>query len=73
MPKEVIEVKIGDHISNQDRSKLKQVTGQMKKRKGKRKKNPKPQVKKDERVDWIDIMGMNRDTYKRVGGAVRRR
>ncbi|WP_260507912.1 hypothetical protein [Cytobacillus firmus] len=23
--------------------------------------------------DWLDIMGANRDTYKRVNGAVRRR
>jgi hypothetical protein len=26
-----------------------------------------------EKVDWEDIMGMNRDTYRRKGGAIRRR
>ncbi|WP_409297400.1 hypothetical protein V1498_05625 [Peribacillus sp. SCS-26] len=55
-----------------DKQKLQQAR-HMKKRKGKRQKNPKPQVKKEERVDWIDIMGMNRDSYKRVGDAVRRK
>jgi hypothetical protein len=73
MPKKVIEVKLSDHIKENDRQKLNQMTGTMKKRKGKRKPKPQPQQKKEERVDWIDIMGMNRDTYKRVNGAVRRK
>ncbi|WP_341356657.1 hypothetical protein [Rossellomorea sp. y25] len=39
-------------------------------------KKKEPEQKKKihhEDVDWEEIMGMNRDTYKRVGGAVRRR
>ena len=32
-----------------------------------------PKKKKQENVDWIEIMGMNRDTYKRVNGAMRRK
>lgn len=30
-------------------------------------------VKKEEKVNWKEIMGMDRDTYKRVRGAVRRK
>lgn len=31
-------------------------------------------LKKEEKIDWKEIMGMNRDTYKRgKGGAMRRR
>ena len=29
--------------------------------------------RKEEKIDWAEIMGMNRDTYKRVNGAIRRR
>jgi hypothetical protein len=28
---------------------------------------------KEEKVNWPEIMGMNRDTYKRVSGSVRRK
>jgi hypothetical protein len=39
------------------------------------KKKEQEQKKKDqhEHVDWEEIMGMNRDTYRRKGGAIRRR
>ncbi|MDQ0228426.1 hypothetical protein [Metabacillus niabensis] len=31
-------------------------------------------LKKEEKIDWKEIMGMNRDTYKRgKNGAMRRR
>jgi hypothetical protein len=30
-------------------------------------------VKSPEKVNWKEIMGMDRDTYKRVRGAVRRK
>lgn len=30
-------------------------------------------LKKEEKIDWKEIMGMNRDTYKRVNGAMRRK
>lgn len=38
-----------------------------------RKKRP-SKKKKEEKVNWQEIMGMNRDTYKRgKGGAIRRK
>ncbi|PLT32874.1 hypothetical protein [Bacillus sp. V5-8f] len=74
MYKEGDEVKIVDHLKDSERKKLKQMTGQMKKRKGKSYRGKPPdKKKKEEKVNWVDIMGMNRDTYKRVGGALRRK
>ncbi|WP_187441982.1 hypothetical protein [Sutcliffiella horikoshii] len=35
--------------------------------------NKKKRKRKPEKVDWHDIMGMNRDTFKRSKGAIRRR
>lgn len=38
------------------------------------KSSKKKQKKKTEKIDWIELMGMNRDTYKRSkGGALRRK
>lgn len=31
------------------------------------------ELKKEERINWKEIMGMNRDTYKRKNGAIRRK
>jgi hypothetical protein len=53
----IVKVTIAEQIANKDKSP----------------KNQKPKKKKEEKVNWIDIMGMNRPTYKRVGGAVRRK
>ncbi|QNU22962.1 hypothetical protein IC805_08740 [Geobacillus thermoleovorans] len=36
-------------------------------------KNPKRKKEKMTWRDWLDIMGVRRDTYKRVRGAVRRK
>ncbi|ABI36878.1 hypothetical protein [Geobacillus virus E2] len=38
-------------------------------------KNKKPKRKKEKMtwLDWLDIMGVKRDTYKRVRGAIRRK
>ncbi|PLT32127.1 hypothetical protein [Bacillus sp. V5-8f] len=67
-------MKLSDHIKESDRQKLNQLTGQMKKRKGKPYRGKPPdKKKKEEKVNWVDIMGMNRDTYKRVNGAVKRK
>lgn len=30
-------------------------------------------AKKEEKVNWKELMGMNRDTYKRKNGAIRRK
>jgi hypothetical protein len=54
-------MKLADHLSREQQEKLKR----MKKRKNK---------SRPERIDWHDLMGMNRDTYKRGrGGAIRRK
>ncbi|VXC07555.1 conserved hypothetical protein [Bacillus sp. 349Y] len=56
-------MKIVDHLSEE----------QLKKLNVKRKEPAAPKKKHHESVDWNDIMGVNRDTYKRKGGAIRRR
>jgi hypothetical protein len=55
-------MRIVDHLSEEHLKKLNV----------KRSKEP-VLIKKHEHVDWEDIMGMNRDTYRRKGGAIRRR
>jgi hypothetical protein len=61
----VIEMKIVDHLSEDQLKKLNH------------NKKHQPEVNKrkavHENVDWEEIMGMNRDTYRRKGGAIRRR
>jgi hypothetical protein len=61
----VIEMKIVDHLSED----------QLKKLNHNKKNQPEVNKKKavHENVDWEEIMGMNRDTYRRKGGAIRRR
>lgn len=50
------------------------ILNQLKKPKPSEKKHSPKKKKKEERVDWIDIMGMNRDRYTRgKGGAMRRK
>ncbi|HFK2719161.1 TPA: hypothetical protein ACG1DY_005012 [Escherichia coli] len=62
-------MKIADHLNKDQKDKLNQFKG---KKTSKKKHSPKK--KKEERVDWVDIMGMNRDRYTRgKGGAMRRR
>jgi hypothetical protein len=56
-------MRIVDHLSEE----------QLKKLKVKKSKEPAPKKKHHEFVDWSDIMGVNRDTYRRKGGAIRRR
>jgi hypothetical protein len=57
-------MKLADHLSREQHEKLKRMK-QNNKRKKKRKNKP-------ERIDWHDLMGVNRDTYKRgKGGAMR--
>ncbi|MGD6832565.1 hypothetical protein ACQCT5_10400 [Sutcliffiella halmapala] len=53
-------MKLSDHLKDDQRQ---QLIG-----KGKPKKN-----KKDEHIDWHDMMGSNRAIYKRVKGAIRRK
>lgn len=55
-----------DQLSSEQRQKLKALSKQNKPPSKKKKRKP-------ERVDWNEIMGMNRDTYKRHNGAIRRK
>ncbi|MCA1058103.1 hypothetical protein LCL96_04120 [Rossellomorea aquimaris] len=57
-------MRIIDHLSEEQLNKLN----------GRKMKQPKPKKKvHHEHVDWEEIMGVNRDTYHRKGGAIRRR
>jgi hypothetical protein len=61
----VVEMRIVDHLSEDQLKRLnynKKNQTEVNKRKA-----------VDENVDWEEIMGMNRDTYRRKGGAIRRR
>lgn len=64
-------MKFADHLSKSDIQKFNQLRRQSN-HKSKSESNPK---KKEELSfkDVKDLMGMNRDTYKRVGGSVRRK
>ncbi|WP_172799270.1 hypothetical protein [Bacillus sp. FJAT-29814] len=52
-------MKIADHLSDEQIKQLKNIKS--------------PKKKKQERVNWPEIMGMNRDIYTRKNGAVRRK
>lgn len=63
-------MKIADHLNRDTKDKLNHISKPNKKVK-KRKRSSK---KKEERIDWHDIMGTNRQTLKRSkGGAMRRK
>lgn len=63
-------MKLGDHLNKDMKDKLNHI-GKPNKKVKKRKCASK---KKEERVDWVDIMGMNRDRFGRgKGGAMRRK
>jgi hypothetical protein len=59
MPKEGVEMRIEDHLTKEQKQQLEQMKS--------------PRKKKEEKVNWKEIMGMNRDTYTRRNGAVRRK
>jgi hypothetical protein len=63
--------KLFEHLSDKDVKKLKSI-----KKKQKKKPKKKPKKKRKEKLsrrDLIDLMGMNRPTYKRVRGAIMRK
>lgn len=68
---EVVNVKFADHISKESIQQFNQLRRPSRNRKEKSK--PKKQQEKLNQRDWEDIMGTRRDTYKRVGGAIRRK
>jgi hypothetical protein len=57
---EVMPMKLAEHLSDKEIKKLKGI-----KKKTKR--------KKEEKINWHEIMGTNRPRYKRVRGAIRRK
>jgi hypothetical protein len=59
LPKKVMTMQLEDHLSKDDKKKLDEL------------KSPKKEVLT--RKELEELMGKNRDTYKRVGGAVRRK
>ena len=64
----MIMMKFADHLSKSDIQKFNQL------RRGSKQNKSEPKPKKKEELsfkDWEDIMGKNRDTYKKVGGRVR--
>ena len=62
-------MKLADHLNYEQRKQLEKMG---KRNKPPSKKKCKGKVKK-EKVNWTEIMGTNRDTFKRVGGRVRRK
>ena len=67
--KEGDEMKLIDHLNHEQRKQLEKM-GKRNKPPSKKKRKRKP---KQEKVNWNDIMGTNRDTFKRVGRRVRRK
>jgi uncharacterized membrane protein len=63
----MIMFKLSEHISDKDVKKLKSI------KKIQKKKPKKKRKEKLSRRDLIDLMGVRRDTYKRVRGAIRRK
>ncbi|MBU5214574.1 hypothetical protein [Heyndrickxia oleronia] len=61
-------MKLADHLSKDSIRKFNQLRRAARNKKEKSKSKP-----KQEKVNWHDIMGTNRDTFKRVGGRVRRK
>jgi hypothetical protein len=64
-------MKLSDHLSDKQKRELRQINLP----KGKKPKQPKKKPKKkEEKVNWHEMMGINRDTFKRgKGGAIRRK
>jgi hypothetical protein len=60
-------MRIADHLSKEQKQRLNKIAAPNKNRKHKKK------VEQLSRRDWEDIMGVNRDTYTRRNGAVRRK
>lgn len=64
-------MKLSDHLSKSTKAQLKNIKVTLPKKK---KKTNKPKPKKEEKVDWADIMGSNNRGMKRgKGGAMRRK
>jgi ferritin len=67
-------MKFADHLSKEQKKELSQI--QSPKKKCKKKKQNAAPVKKEEKLsrnDILELMGVNRDTYVRSKGAIRRK
>lgn len=62
------DMKLGNYLSKEQKQQLNQIA----KSSGK-KKDRNPMHIKTEKVNWPEIMGMNRDIYTRKNGAIRRK
>jgi hypothetical protein len=66
-------MRLGDQLTKEQKQQLNKMV-QSKPRKGKSPDKPKPKKKEDLSLrDIQELMGMNRDTYTRRNGAVRRK
>lgn len=64
-------MKLADQLNHEQRMLLEKMGKRKKPPSKKKKRKGKP---KEEKVNWKEIVGMNRDTYKRgKGGAIRRK
>ncbi|OCA84496.1 hypothetical protein A8F94_17535 [Bacillus sp. FJAT-27225] len=64
-------MRVADHLTSEQKQQLNRMA--VPKNKGRPRESVKKPKKKQECVNWPEIMGMNRDTYRRVNGAVRRK
>ena len=62
-------MKIADHLDKGTRKRLKNLSGNKKKKVKKKKRN----VERFTEKDILDLMGTKRDRYERRGGAMRRK
>ena len=64
MPKRVMTMRLSDHLNEKQRKHLDKFKQQPNKKK----------KKKPEKIDWNELMGTNRDIFRRgKGGAIRRK
>jgi hypothetical protein len=66
-------MKIQDHLSHYEKSKLNQLRKKKKRRRNKRIAKKDPLKEKLSLSDLKQLMGMNRDRYERRGGSIRRK
>jgi Mn-dependent DtxR family transcriptional regulator len=70
-PEEGEAMRIEDHLSKEQIRQLNKMAKNVPKNKQSK---PEPKKKKQEKVNWIEIMGMNRDRFGRGrGGAMKRK
>jgi hypothetical protein len=67
-------MRLGDQLSKEQKQQLNKMVNHSKPSRGKVSDKPKPKKKEDLSFkDIQELMGMNRDTYTRKNGAVRRK